>query len=207
MGDLVAAVAGAALLILSLVDSLASWPSNRVLVVHDDLSRIAGAVLVPCWIWLLVSLFLVVRPRAARRDTQEEAARRAAEMRIWRAMFPDRRLRLGLGVIGILCLGVVIGGFVVGGAKGSSRILPGPSYQISTADLNDDAWTPVAPQQYTLWQARFIREDGLFTVFGLALAGGSLGLLQLHHTTRRQTTSSRMTGGPDPINRDGDHVR
>ncbi|TQF02852.1 hypothetical protein E6W39_12015 [Kitasatospora acidiphila] len=43
---------GAALLFLAAVDSLVSWPSNRVMLSHDDLSGIAGASLIPLWFWL-----------------------------------------------------------------------------------------------------------------------------------------------------------
>ncbi|WP_329561036.1 hypothetical protein [Kitasatospora sp. NBC_01266] len=181
--DVAAGAAGAVLLLVAAGDSLVSWPSNRVLLGHDDLSHIAGAILIPCWVWLIGSLALVTGVSPARRSKTERAARRAVEKEIWRAMFPGRRVRIGLGVAAVLCLGVVVGGFVVGGAKGSARTLPGPSYQVSVQDLNDSAWTDVPRDQYDRWRAEFVREDGMFTIFGLFLVGGSLGLRRLHRRT------------------------
>ena len=49
-------------------------------------------------------------------------------------------------------------------------------------DLNDAKWTCVTPAEYRIWQARFVREDGLFTALGLILAGISLGILRLRRT-------------------------
>ncbi len=62
----------------------------------------------------------------------------------------------------------------MGAAKGDARVLPGPRYEISTINLNDGNWTPVSAGQYALWQARFVREDGFFTLFGFALIGGGI---------------------------------
>jgi hypothetical protein len=90
--------------------------------------------------------------------------------------------RVGLAVAAAFCIVVIVGGFAFGAAKGDARLLPGPRYEVSTLDLNQANWTRVSKRQYDLWQARFVREDGLFTLFGLVLAVGSLGLLQLHGT-------------------------
>ncbi|MEZ0096072.1 hypothetical protein [Streptacidiphilus sp. EB129] len=182
VGDAVVATAGAALLALAAVDSLASWFSDRVLLDHNDLSHVAGAVLVPGWSWLIVSLLLTMPRRPPRPDMAQKAAYRAAQRTLRRAMFPSLRMRVGLGCIGILCAGVVIGGFALGAGKGNTRVQPGPRYEVSTVTLNQNAWTPVSPGQYALWQARFVREDGFFTLFGLILTVGSYGLLQLHRT-------------------------
>lgn len=183
--DLAAGAGGAALLLLAAVDSLASWPSNRVMLSHDDLSDIAGATLIPLWFWLIASLALVVGVSRPRRGKEERAARRAAEKQIWGAMFPHRRVRIGLGIVALLCLGVVVGGFAVGGSKGSARMLTGPRYQVSVPNLNRSDWTDVPREQYDRWQAEFVREDGFFTFFGLFLTGGSLGLRQLHRRPPR----------------------
>jgi hypothetical protein len=189
VGDMVAAAAGAALFVLVAVDSVASWPSDRVLLDDDVLSRVAGVVLIPCWNWLLVSL-LVLGVLRAPRDKQKRSAGRATKRMIWRTMYPSLPMRLGLGLACVVCATVVVGGFVVGGAKGGARVLPGPIYQISTLDLNDAEWTPVSADQYAQWRARFVREDGaFFTLFGLALTAGSLGLLQLHRIVIRDARS------------------
>jgi hypothetical protein len=45
----------------------------------------------------------------------------------------------------------------------------------------------VSADQYAAWQARFVRLDALFTLFGLAMVGGGLGLLQLHRAAAVRT--------------------
>jgi hypothetical protein len=42
----------------------------------------------------------------------------------------------------------------------------------------------VSVEQYARWLARFVREDGLFTLFGFWLVGGSIALLQLHRRAK-----------------------
>ena len=74
---------------------------------------------------------------------------------------------------------------MLGAAKGAVRILPGPRYQVSTLDINQAAWTTVPLSQFHLWQACFVREDGLFMVFGLAAATGFIVLLHLRREATR----------------------
>lgn len=66
-----------------------------------------------------------------------------------------------------------------------ARVLPRPRYEISALNLNDGEWTPVSADKYALWQGRFVRENGLSTLFGLGLIGGGLVLLQLHQAATR----------------------
>jgi hypothetical protein len=148
------------------------------------MARVAGAVLLPCWLWLLGGLLFGVPWDGGQglRDGEARQDRRAARRVLSRAMWPGRSVRIGLGVAGILCAAVVIGGFVVGAGKGDGRVLPGPQYEISTSPLNQAEWTPVSAEEYTSWQARFVRGDGVLTIFGLMLTGLTLGLLQLHRT-------------------------
>jgi hypothetical protein len=68
---------------------------------------------------------------------------------------------------------------MVGAAKGSVRILPGPRYQVSVIDNSQAGWTTVPLSQFRLWQASFVREDGLFMFFGLLVATGFIALLDL----------------------------
>jgi hypothetical protein len=89
----------------------------------------------------------------------------------------------------VVCVAVVAGGFVLGAAKGAVRILPGPRYQVSTIDINQGAWTTVPLSQFHLWQASFVREDGLFMVFGLVAATGLIALLHLHRDATRAACS------------------
>ncbi|MFJ1756428.1 hypothetical protein [Kitasatospora sp. NPDC088134] len=192
--DLVAAAAGAALLLLAAVDSLVSWPSDRVLLSHETLTGIAEPIVFPLWLWLIASLapraaVIILQYRTAGPSTPApggagRSARLVADF--WGPMFPDRRVRIGLGVAALLCLGVVVGGFAVGGSNGSARVRPGPTYQVSVPDLNHSDWTDVPREQYDRRQAEFVRADGLFTFFGLALAAGGLGLRRLHRRPPRQ---------------------
>lgn len=99
-----------------------------------------------------------------------------------RNMYPGRRVPGVLLAIGVLCICVIAVGFALGAAKGSGYVLPGPRYEISTSDLNAGALTTVSADQYAYWQARFVRLDALFTLFGLFMISNSLGRLQLHHT-------------------------
>jgi hypothetical protein len=177
IADLVVAAAGASLLALAALDSVVSWPSNHVLVDDRQLSRVAGILLGPGWPWLLVSYATVFGIRNRRRSRSQRPTR-------WPVPLP-LLARVGLAVTAALCIAVIAGGFAVGAAKGNARILPGPRYEVSTLDLNQADWTLVPKRQYDLWQARFVREDGLFMLFGFALAAGSLGLFQLHLTARR----------------------
>ena len=193
--DIIVATAGAALLALTALDSFASWPSDRVLLDHNDLSHVAAAVIFPCWPWMLISFVLTMPKRRSRPDARQRATHRSSDRMLLRAMVPDLRARLALGLLGLLCAAAVIGGIAMGMAKGETRVLPGPRYEISTLDLNQAAWTPISAAQSNHWQARFVREDGFFTVFGLALTAGSFGLLQLHRTA----TQAEPTGDLQPL--------
>jgi hypothetical protein len=172
--DLIVAAAGASLLALAALDSIVSWPSNRVLIGDRQLARVAGIVLGPGWPWLIGSLVIIFGVPRGRRG-------RYARPQGWPVPWP-LIARVGLAVAAAFCIVVIVGGFAFGAAKGDARLLPGPRYEVSTLDLNQANWTRVSKRQYDVWQARFVREDGLFTLFGLVLAVGSLGLLQLHGT-------------------------
>ena len=89
------------------------------------------------------------------------------------------------GAAAALCIAVIDGGAAAGAAKGKARLLAGPRYEVSKLDLHQASWTPVSNSQCDLWQARFVREERLFTLFGLGLAPGSLGLFPLHPTATR----------------------
>lgn len=157
---------------MSTVDSLASWPSDRVLISASALERIAGFVLIPAWIWILVSAALVngLRARNAR-----------ARPRVW----PGRESMtkpIVIAFVGtaVVLLGVVVVGFVIGADKGSLRIVADGVHQVSTLSVNNANWTAVSSEQYQAWDARFVREDAFFGFFGLAMIGFSLLMLRLH---------------------------
>jgi hypothetical protein len=182
VADAVALAAGASLCVIAGVDSVASWPSNRVLLSDQDLSRIAGVLLFPTWPWVLASVAMVYGISNTRRDRRAPRAHRPGLPRLsaWsRACWVSALAACGA---------IVIGGFIVGAAKGGARVLPGPRYQVSTLDLNQANWTTVPPGQFQLWQARYIREDGLFMFFGLAVVAFCV---LMFHLRRRAAHASR----------------
>ncbi len=170
--DRIAVVVGVALYLVAAVDSLASWPSNHVLISDTDLSRAAFFVLMPSWAWLIIS--------AAKwsSDRRQGAARPMPP-------FPSGPLRTWFVAAAVVAVVVIAGGFEVGAAKGAVRVLPGPRYQVSTGGVNDYAWTTVPLAQFRAWQASFVREDAFFMLFGLLLAGACAYLLVLHRDAVR----------------------
>ena len=84
----------------------------------------------------------------------------------------------------LVSLAAIVVSFAIGAAKGSAQVLPGPVYLVSTLDLNSATPTRVSAAQFGLWQARFVREDSLFALFGLLIVSAAVGMLKL----RRQPT-------------------
>jgi hypothetical protein len=178
----IALVAGASLTLIAALDSVVSWPSDRVLLTHTDMSRIAGSVLGPCWPWMLAS-YLMVFGIERRKRGQGLLQLNAVQRYRWPR--PRRRMRVYVGLVAAVCATVIATSFAFGGGKGDGRILPGPRYEISTISLNDNAWTTVSPAEYQHWEALFIREDSLFILFGLMLSMSSAHLLWLRRLAQR----------------------
>lgn len=183
VADVIAAAAGLTLFIGSAVDSVASWPSNRVLLGDPDLSRAAEVLLMPSWLWLVLSVVMVSGLKRRRRR----------DRRFPQWPWPASAC---FAVAGVVCAAVIAGGFAVGAAKGAVRVLPGPRYLVSTLDINNAAWTAVPAAQFNLWEARFVREDGFFTLFGLILVWGCLYLLWLHRSYGRSDNDDPGRGAP-----------
>ena len=165
--DVIAAAAAISLYAVAGIDSVVSWPSNQVLLSDPDLSSVAAVLLGPTWLWLIFSAGMV-----------------SDRARSWRLSRMPARPRACFAAAAVVCAAVVAGGFVVGVAKGAVRVLPGPRYQVSTLDINQGAWTTVPLSQFRFWQACFVREDGLFMLFGLAAATVFITLLYLHRAAR-----------------------
>jgi hypothetical protein len=168
VADMTGAAAAISLYAVAGIDSVVSWPSNQVLLSDPDLSGIAAVLLGPTWVWLILSAGMV-----------------SGRTRSWRLSQMPARPRACFAAAAVVCVAVIAGGFVLGAAKGAVRILPGPRYQVSTLDINQAAWTTVPLSQFHLWQACFVREDGLFMVFGLAAATGFIALLHLRREATR----------------------
>ncbi len=157
--DLIVAVAGFGMITVAAIDSLITWPSNTIWIRPAVLQHAMAFVLIPGWIWFLLGSAILYGRGRNRRELRRLGRRRIA----------------GLVALAAFCLAVIIGGFVIGGDKGSLRVLPGPRYEVSTAGLDDAQWTTVTFSQYRSWEARFLREDALFTLFGLfMLIGGAV---------------------------------
>jgi hypothetical protein len=168
VSDIIGAAAGIGLYAVVGIDNVVSWPSNQVLISEPNLSNIAGVLLIPTWVWLIFSVGIA-----------------SDRTRSWRLSQLPARPRICLAAAAVVCAAVVAGGFVLGAAKGSARILPGPRYQVSMIDPNPSAWTTVPLRQFHLWQASFVREDGPLMVFGLVAATGFIALLHLHREATR----------------------
>jgi len=148
-----------------------SWPSNQVLLSDPDLVRIAVVLLAPTLVWLIVSAGMV-----------------SGRLQSWRLSQLPAGPRACFVAAVVVCAAVIVGGFMVGAAKGAVRILPGPRYQVSVMVNSQAPWTTVPLSQFRLWQASFVREDGPFMFFGLLVATGFIALLDL----RRQATRASL---------------
>lgn len=186
---------------------MSTWFASRALMDHQHLSVVMGAILIPIWPWTIASLALMSPVRKTRyawwREPDSVADARRAEARMLsRNMYPGWRAWLAPLVIGVLCVALVIAGLASGGAKGSGYVLSGSHYRIQTSGLNDGAWTDVTAAQYAYWQARFVRLDAFFALFGWLAIFLSVGLLQLHRTATararvRPTAAGSVSGRED----------
>ena len=171
VADMIAVAAAISLYAVAGIDSVVSWPSNQVLLSDPELVRIAVVLLAPTLVWLIVSAGMVY-----------------GRMQSWRLSQLPAGPRACIVAAAVVCAAVIVGGFMVGAAKGSVRILPGPRYQVSVIDNSQTGWTTVPLSQFRLWQASFVREDGFFMFFGLLAAYAFIALLDL----RREATRASL---------------
>jgi hypothetical protein len=171
VADMIAAAAAISLYAVAGIDSVVSWPSNQVLLSDPDLVRIAVVLLAPTLVWLIVSAGMVY-----------------GRMQSWRLSQLPAGPRACIVAAAVVCAAVIFVGLVLGAAKGSVRILPGPRYQVSVIDNSPTGWTTVPLSQFRLWQASFVREDGFLMFFGLLIATAFIALLDL----RREATRGRL---------------
>jgi hypothetical protein len=171
VADMIAAAAAISLYAVAGIDSVVSWPSNQVLLSDPELDRIAVVLLAPTLVWLIVSAGMVY-----------------GRMQSWRLSQLPAGPRACIVAAAAVCAAVIVGGLMVGAAKGSVRILPGPRYQVSVIDNSQTGWTTVPLSQFRYWQASFVREDGFFMFFGLLIATAFIAMLDL----RREATRGRL---------------
>jgi len=168
VADMLGAAAAISLYAVAGIDSVVSWPSNQVLLSDPDLVRIAVVLLAPTLVWLIVSAGMVYGRTQSWRLSQLPAGPRACFV-----------------AAAVACAAVIVGGLMLGTAKGAVRILPGPRYQVSVIDNSQTGWTTVPLSQFRLWQASFVREDGLFMFFWLLAATAFIALLDLRREATR----------------------
>jgi hypothetical protein len=171
VADMLGAAAGISLYAVAGIDSVVSWPSNQVLLSDPDLSRVAAVLFAPAFLWLIASAGMV-----------------PDRTRYWRLSQLPAGPRACFAAGAVVCAAVIVGGFALGAAKGAVRILPGPRYQVSVIGNSQTGWTTVPLRQFRLWQASFVREDGLFMFFGLLAATACIALLHL----RREAIRARL---------------
>lgn len=162
-----------------MVDAIATFWSNTVLVYPAALEHISGALLLPTWPWIIISAWMLLgtSPQNWRRPLDGIASP------TWRASIPY------VVVFGAI-VAVLVAGFILGAAKGSLRTLPTGIHQVSTLDLNKAEWTTVSTSTYHMWAARFVREDAFFATFGLAMIAFCSGLNHLRRRLLEQRVSS-----------------
>jgi hypothetical protein len=196
VADTIAVAAGSVIWATAVLDCVATWPANRVLLSDHDVSRLAGALVPACWLWFLMPLVFVGLDRTSRSGQRRPSFPAAWRRRPWpmpaprapslataKPLFPPL-VKACLIAAAMVSLAVIVVSFAIGVAKGSAQVLPGPVYLVSTLDLNSATPTRVSAAQFGLWQARFVRGDSLFTLFGLVIVSAAAGMLAL----RRQPT-------------------
>jgi hypothetical protein len=167
--DWLVGAAGAILIVLPGLDSVLSWPTNNVIVDPATLVHLSTALLLSCWPWIIVSGWMVT-------------GRQGAKLPF--APAPKGPWKLTVfcfAVLAVVVLVVIVVGLAMGGAKGSSRVLPNDVYQISSIG---GPWTTVPSKKYDIWTAELVRLDALFALFGLLMAGFALLMHYLRWSLR-----------------------
>lgn len=199
--DAVVVAAGAAVCAITAVDVASTWQDSRAWLDHQHLSVVMGAILIPAWPWLIASIFLVsptgrTRLVGQREHDPEAEARRAQNRMLRRNMYPGRRARLVQIAVAVLAVALIVAALASGAAKGSGDVLPGPHYRIQTSGLDDGGWTDVTAAQYAYWQARFVRLDSFFALFGAFMVFWGLGVLRLHRTAAAASAQAARPARP-----------
>lgn len=165
------------LCVVSMVGSAVSWPTDVVLIKPEPITigSPSAVIVLIAVLWLCVSVGMLVSWRGGR-WVGIDMRRSGIDVQPL-----SRRGRFAFGLVNVLVLAVMAGNFFAGVAEGEARVLPGSGYEVRTAELNGGAWTTVSAGDYQVWQARFLREEGLgFLVAGSVLSLIELGILRMH---------------------------
>lgn len=159
------AVAGATSCASVVTDSVASWFRDRVLIGPSALSDLSFWTVMPGWLVLMASGFLL----------RDVFFRRGVKARWPRPRVTRRTVALALG-------GAALVAFAIGdsahGKKGSARVLAGPVYQISHEVDDDGGWSTVTQPQYQSFEARLVRGESAVAIFGAIEVGVAVALLR-----------------------------
>ncbi len=161
----VIAIVGAASFGLVVTDCVASWFGDRVLIAPHLLENVSFGGILPGWLVLMASGFLL----------RDVFFRRGAKPRWPRLRASNRTVTLAIGA-------VLLVAFMIGtsahGKRGSARVLPGPVYQISS-DVNDEGgWSTVTQAQYQHFEARLVRGESEIAMFGAIEVGACVALIR-----------------------------
>jgi hypothetical protein len=161
----VIAIVGAASFALVVTDCVASWFGDRVLITPRLLSPLSFWAILPGWLVLMASGFLL----------RDVFFRRRARPRWPRPRASKRTVALAFGA-------VIVVAFMIGnsahGKKGSARVLSGPVYQISSEVDDDGGWATVTQSQYQHFEARLVRGESEIAMFGAIEVGVCAVLLR-----------------------------
>jgi hypothetical protein len=159
------AVGGAASFALVVTDCVASWFHDRVLIGPGALTKLSFWTMMPGWVLLMASAFLL----------RDVFFRRGVKGR-------RPRLRLTRYTVSLALCAAAVAAFAIGdsahGDKGSARVLAGPVYQVSYEVDNDGDWRTVTRPEYQSFDARLVRGESGIAVFGPIEVGVCLFLLR-----------------------------
>ena len=159
------AVVGASSCALVVTDCVASWFRDRVLIGPGALSELSLWTLMPGWLALMASGFLL----------RDVFFRRGIKGRWPRPRVTRRTVALALGAAALVAFAI---GDSAHGKKGSARVLAGPVYQISDEVDDDGGWATVTQSQYQRFEARLVRGESAVAIFGAIEVGVAVALLR-----------------------------
>lgn len=154
--DALVIAAGTLLIAITIIDSVATWPSNLILITPKALERMGGVLLLLTWPWILLSAAMLF------------GTTRSRQLKIRGWLKRARWVNALLAFLLICCAAAIVGGAVIGWDKGSVRILSNGHYQVSDSS-NKGTWTTVSEHIFRFTEAQFLRGDSTFSLFGLAM--------------------------------------
>lgn len=157
------AIAGTASVAFVVTDCVASWFGDRVLIGPGPLEELSFWTVMPGWLVLMASAFLL-------RDVFLLGRAKPRRPRVTRYT-----VAFALGVAAAVAFAI---GNSAHGKRGSARVLAGPVYQISSDVYNEGDWRTVTRSQYQSFDARLVRGESAIAIFGAVEVGVAVALLR-----------------------------